>query len=99
MNITILGAGNAGCTIAADLSLKGHMVTLCKTSNMLHNFYKFPKLLILDISNYNNLKLMSKISLLYILRIHIKNNLAMKIPDFPEMLVEAFLCYIVVTPE
>ena len=37
MNITILGAGNAGCTVAADLSLKGHKVTLCKTSYKLHN--------------------------------------------------------------
>ena len=37
MNITVLGAGNAGTTIAADLSHKGHDVTLVKTSNSLHN--------------------------------------------------------------
>jgi len=37
MNIAILGAGNAGCAVAADLTLKGHDVTLIKTSNSLHN--------------------------------------------------------------
>lgn len=37
MNITVIGAGNAGSTIAADLTLKGHNVTLMKTSNKLHN--------------------------------------------------------------
>ncbi|HAT4141225.1 TPA: NAD(P)-binding domain-containing protein [Clostridium perfringens] len=37
MNITIVGAGNAGTTVAADLSLKGHKVKLLKTSNSLHN--------------------------------------------------------------
>src|SRR5690625_773359 len=37
MNIAILGAGNAGSTIAADLSLKGHEVTLIKTTNSMHN--------------------------------------------------------------
>ena len=37
MNITIIGAGNAGSTMAADLTLKGHRVTLLKTSNKLHN--------------------------------------------------------------
>lgn len=37
MKIAILGAGNAGCAVSADLSLKGHEVTLIKTSNSLHN--------------------------------------------------------------
>lgn len=37
MKITVVGAGNAGTTIAADLSLKGHKVTLLKTSNSIHN--------------------------------------------------------------
>lgn len=37
MKITILGAGNMGCANAADLSIKGHEVTLVKTSNSMHN--------------------------------------------------------------
>ncbi len=37
MKITVIGAGNAGTTISADLSNKGHCVTLVKTSNSLHN--------------------------------------------------------------
>ena len=37
MNITILGVGNAGSTVAADLTLKGHKVVLLKTSDKLHN--------------------------------------------------------------
>lgn len=37
MNITIAGIGNAGTTIGADLSRKGHNVTLLKTSNKMHN--------------------------------------------------------------
>ncbi len=37
MKIAILGAGNGGCAVAADLSLKGHEVTLIKTSNSMHN--------------------------------------------------------------
>lgn len=37
MNICIIGTGNAGTTVGADLSLKGHRVTLLKTSNALHN--------------------------------------------------------------
>ena len=36
MKIAILGAGNGGCTVAADLSLKGHDVTLIKTSTHMH---------------------------------------------------------------
>ncbi|WP_415295343.1 NAD/NADP octopine/nopaline dehydrogenase family protein [Clostridium perfringens] len=37
MKITVVGAGNAGTTVAADLSLKGHEVTILKTSKSLHN--------------------------------------------------------------
>jgi opine dehydrogenase len=37
MNVTILGMGHAGTTIAADLTKKRHQVTLVKTSNALHN--------------------------------------------------------------
>lgn len=37
MKIAILGAGNAGCAVAADLTLKGHEVTLIKTSHALHD--------------------------------------------------------------
>lgn len=37
MNIAVLGAGNGGCAVAADMSLKGHDVTLIKTSDSLHN--------------------------------------------------------------
>ena len=37
MEIMIIGAGNGGSTLAADLTLKGHKVTLLKTSNKLHN--------------------------------------------------------------
>lgn len=44
MKITVVGIGNAGTTIAADLSEKGHSVTLLKTSNRLHNDnYEFIK--------------------------------------------------------
>ena len=37
MKITVIGCGNAGTTIAADLSLKGHDVTILKTSKSIHN--------------------------------------------------------------
>ncbi len=37
MKICILGAGNAGCAVAADLSIKGFEVTLIKTSEHMHN--------------------------------------------------------------
>ncbi|WP_153723097.1 NAD/NADP-dependent octopine/nopaline dehydrogenase family protein [Sporosarcina cascadiensis] len=37
MNITVVGAGHGGTTIAADLKKKGHAITLLKTSKGLHN--------------------------------------------------------------
>jgi opine dehydrogenase len=37
MKITILGAGNGGTAVAAELSLRGHEVTLIKTSNAMHD--------------------------------------------------------------
>ncbi|MFU0790260.1 MAG: NAD/NADP octopine/nopaline dehydrogenase family protein [Virgibacillus proomii] len=37
MKIAILGAGHAGCAVAGDLSIKGHDITLIKTSNSMHN--------------------------------------------------------------
>ena len=36
MNISILGAGNGGTAVAAELSLRGHEVNLIKTSNAMH---------------------------------------------------------------
>ena len=36
MKVAILGAGNAGCAIAADLTMHGHDVTLIKTSHSVH---------------------------------------------------------------
>lgn len=37
MHISILGAGHAGTAVAADLSLRGHDVTLIKTSHAMHD--------------------------------------------------------------
>lgn len=37
MKIAILGAGNTGCSMAADYSLRGHEVTLIKTSHSMHD--------------------------------------------------------------
>ncbi len=37
MNISILGAGNGGTAVAAELSHKGHEVTLIKTSHAMHD--------------------------------------------------------------
>lgn len=37
MKIAMLGAGNAGCAISADLTMHGHEVTLIKTSHAVHD--------------------------------------------------------------
>jgi len=37
MNISILGAGNGGTAVAAELSMRGHEVSLIKTSNSMHD--------------------------------------------------------------
>ena len=37
MRISILGAGHAGTAVAADLSFRGHEVTLIKTSHSMHD--------------------------------------------------------------
>ncbi|MCR5635810.1 MAG: NAD/NADP octopine/nopaline dehydrogenase family protein [Clostridiales bacterium] len=37
MKVAVLGAGNGGCAVAADMSLRGHDVTLIKTSHAMHN--------------------------------------------------------------
>lgn len=37
MKIAVLGAGNSGCALAADYSLRGHEVTLIKTSHSMHD--------------------------------------------------------------
>lgn len=37
LKIAVLGAGNAGCACAGDLTMKGHEVTLIKTSKSMHN--------------------------------------------------------------
>ena len=37
MKISILGAGNGGTAVAAELSLRGHEVTLIKTSHAMHD--------------------------------------------------------------
>jgi len=37
LKIAILGAGNMGCAVGADLTRKGHTVTLIKTSKSMHN--------------------------------------------------------------
>ena len=37
MKVAVLGAGNGGCAVAADMTMNGHDVTLIKTSSSMHN--------------------------------------------------------------
>ena len=37
MKVAVVGAGNLGCAVSADLSLRGHEVTLIKTSHSIHD--------------------------------------------------------------
>lgn len=37
MKVAVVGAGNLGCAVSADLSLRGHEVTLIKTSHSVHD--------------------------------------------------------------
>lgn len=37
MNISVLGAGNGGTAVAAELSMRGHEVSLIKTSHAMHD--------------------------------------------------------------
>jgi opine dehydrogenase len=41
MRVSILGAGNVGCAMAADLSTRGHRVTLIKTSDIPSDNFDF----------------------------------------------------------
>ena len=56
MRITIAGIGNAGSTVGADLSNKGHQVTLLKTSNKLHNehYEKIKSDKVIKVNDFNN---------------------------------------------
>ena len=36
MKIAVIGAGNMGCAVSADLTIKGHEITLIKTSKSMH---------------------------------------------------------------
>lgn len=40
MRVSILGCGNVGCAYAADLTLKGHDVTLIKTSDTKNRYFE-----------------------------------------------------------
>jgi opine dehydrogenase len=41
MNITVVGTGNVGCTLSADLIRKGHQVSLVKTSSLNNQNFDF----------------------------------------------------------
>lgn len=43
MNITVIGTGNGGTTISADLANKGHSITLVKSSKVNNDNYNFIK--------------------------------------------------------
>lgn len=65
--ITVIGTGNVGCTLAADLVRKGHTVSLLKTSRSLHeeNYLHLKQTGLLEIDDPYIGKYQSRISNLF----------------------------------
>ena len=65
--ITVVGTGNVGCTLAADLIRKGHSVSLLKTSRSLHedNFAQIRKTGIIEIDDPYIVQYQSRITSLF----------------------------------